>query len=146
MKRKEFIKVCGAACLSASPLMILLESCGLSNYYAHYAVINKIIIIKKSEFLLVQKDKTIERKFVLIKNEHLNYPICVFKLTDGTYSALLMECTHNGCELQNQGNYLVCPCHGSEFSNKGVVQNPPAESNLISYTITTDNENIFINL
>ncbi|MBK8722968.1 MAG: hypothetical protein IPL95_12085 [Saprospiraceae bacterium] len=41
MKRKEFIKVCGAACLSASPLMILLESCGLSNYYAHYAVNNK---------------------------------------------------------------------------------------------------------
>ncbi|MBK8722771.1 MAG: hypothetical protein IPL95_11025 [Saprospiraceae bacterium] len=38
------------------------------------------------------------------------------------------------------------PVMGVNFSNKGVVQNPPAESNLISYTITTDNENIFINL
>ena len=87
-----------------------------------------------------------QRKYVLLKSDKFNFPICIFKIGEDTYSALLMECTHNGCELQPQGDNLLCPCHGSEFSNKGVVQNPPAEENLKTFTIKTDNENIYIQL
>jgi cytochrome b6-f complex iron-sulfur subunit len=83
---------------------------------------------------------------VLIRNERFNFPICVYKLDENNYTALLMECTHRSCELQPQGTYLICPCHGSEFNNKGVVQNPPAEQNLRTFKITTDNEHIYIQL
>jgi len=62
------------------------------------------------------------------------------------YSALLMQCTHKGCELKPQGNYLACPCHGSEFDNKGVVQNPPAEQNLQNFQTKADDKNVYINL
>ena len=57
-----------------------------------------------------------------------------------------MQCTHKGCELQAQGDFLICPCHGSEFTNQGVVQNPPAEQDLQTFKISIDNENIYIYL
>ena len=83
---------------------------------------------------------------MLIRAAQFNYPIIVYRLAEGTYSALLMECTHKNCELQPQGAYLVCPCHGSEFSNTGVVQNPPAEENLRTFQITQDHEHLYIQL
>lgn len=90
------------------------------------------------------KDKKVERKYVLLKSEKFDFPICVFKLSEENYSALLMECTHKGCELHNQGEFLVCPCHGSEFSNKGVVQNPPADQNLKTFSVKTDIDHIYV--
>jgi Rieske Fe-S protein len=57
-----------------------------------------------------------------------------------------MECTHKGCELQPHGSYLSCPCHGSEFNNKGAVQNPPAEHSLKTFNVITDNENIYVSI
>jgi cytochrome b6-f complex iron-sulfur subunit len=144
MNRKEFIKACGLACLGSAALAALLEGCTSSNYFARTSMEGNKLVIKKSEFTTVEKDKTTQRKYVLVKSDKFNFPICVYKLNEGEYSALLMECTHKGCELQPHGEYMMCPCHGSEFSNKGVVQNPPAEHNLQSFKTTTDNENIYI--
>ncbi|MES2559892.1 MAG: Rieske 2Fe-2S domain-containing protein [Bacteroidota bacterium] len=146
MDRKEFLKTCGVACLSGATLITFLESCSSANYFAKTSTEGNRIAIKKSEFISVEKDKTTARKYVLVKTEKLNFPICLYKLSELEYSALLMECTHKGCELQPQGEYMICPCHGSEFSNKGVVQNPPAEQNLQSFKTITDNENIYIQL
>lgn len=146
MDRKEFIKTCGFACLSGSVFSTVLQGCGSANYFAQNTVADKILTIQKSEFIKVDKDKQTERKYVLVKLEKFNFPICIYKLDKDTYSALFMECSHKGCELQPHGVYLICPCHGSEFSNKGVVQNPPAEENLISFKTTTDDDNIYIQL
>lgn len=93
-----------------------------------------------------EKGKIVQRKYVLVRSEKLGFPICVYKLDDQHYSALLMECTHKGCELQPHGDFLVCPCHGSEFNSTGAVLSPPAEQNLHAYTLTTDHENIYIQL
>jgi cytochrome b6-f complex iron-sulfur subunit len=144
MDRKSFIKSCGIACMSTSMIALLMESCASTNHFATVVVNDKKLMIKKSEFIHIEKEKTIERKFVLVKTDKLSFPICLFKLNDNEYSAVLMECTHNSCELHNQGEYLVCPCHGSEFSNKGVVQNPPAENNLISFKTMVEKEEIII--
>lgn len=146
MDRKEFLKTCGVACLSGAALITFLESCSSANYFAKTTVTGNKIAIKKAEFVSVEKGKTTARKYVLVKSEGLNVPICVYKINEHEYSALLMECSHKGCELQPHGEYMICPCHGSEFSNKGVVQNPPAEQNLQSFKTTTDNENIYIQL
>src|SRR5690348_7028417 len=127
MNRKEFIKTCGLTCLSGVTLSFLLESCVGTNYFAKTSYANNQITIPKSEFIQFTKDKTIQRKYVLVRHDKFNYPICIYKLDQESYSALLMQCTHSGCELQPHGNYLTCPCHGSEFDSKGVVQNPPAE-------------------
>ena len=144
MDRKEFIKTCGVACFGGSVLITMLESCSSSEYFARTTFESNRIKISKIEFDKVEKGKTVARRFVLVKSEKFTYPLCVYKISEEEYSALLMQCTHNGCELKPQGSYLACPCHGSEFTNRGVVQNPPAEQNLRSFKTSTDNENIYI--
>jgi len=146
MERKEFIKNCGFACIGGTALMAFLQSCASTAYFAQTALEDNKILIKKTEFLTTKKEKIKKRKLVLVKSEKFGFPICVYKISEVEYSALLMQCTHKGCELQPQGSFLVCPCHGSEFSNKGVVQNPPAEQNLLTFKTTIDNENIYIHL
>ncbi len=146
MDRKEFIKTCGFACIGGTALAALLESCASTNYVAETTLNNNQITIKKTEFVKIKNNKTVPHKYILLRSDKYAFPICVYKHSDESYSALLMQCTHNGCELQAQGDYLVCPCHGSEFSNKGIVQNPPAEVNLKTFQIKTDNENIYIQL
>jgi len=146
MERKDFIKSCGYICVGGAALAMLLDSCASTNYFAQADSTGSQIVMKKTEFLKVVKDKNVERKYVLVKSEKFNFPICVYKTGGEKYSALLMQCTHNGCELQPQASYLVCPCHGSEFSNQGVVQNPPAEQNLQTFKILTDHEHIYIQL
>jgi cytochrome b6-f complex iron-sulfur subunit len=146
MQRKEFIKTCCIASISGTALAALLQSCASTNYFAQTTLANNQVTIKKTEFVKIEKEKLVQRKYVLVKTDKLTFPIYVYKISDEVYSALLMECTHKGCELQPNGNYLICPCHGSEFTNQGVVQNPPAEENLRSFKTTTDNDNIYIQL
>jgi cytochrome b6-f complex iron-sulfur subunit len=146
MNRKDFIRTCGLTCIAATGVMVFLEGCASAAYYAQATAEGRQITIRKSEFVKVDNEKTTERKYVLVRHESLGYPICIYKLSETEYSALLMQCTHNSCELDPQGSYLVCPCHGSSFSNKGEVQNPPAEQNLRSFETRTDNENIYVQL
>jgi cytochrome b6-f complex iron-sulfur subunit len=122
----------------------LLPGCATSNYTAQTTETNNRIAIKRSEFTASANGETTARKFVLVRTDKFSFPIGVYKLDEENYSALLMECTHRGCELQPQGDFLLCPCHGSEFSNRGVVQTPPAEENLKTFQIKTDNENIYV--
>lgn len=144
MDRKNFIKSCGYTCLGGSVLFTLLQSCTSTHYFARTNFENNTFIISKSEFFIEKKAKTIERKFVLIKSEKYKYPIFIYKIEQDSYSALLLQCTHKGCELRPQAKFLVCPCHGSEFDHLGNVQKPPAEQNLTTFKTTTDNENIFV--
>ncbi len=146
MDRKEFIKTCGIACLGGTAVAAILQGCTSTNYFAQSIAANNQITIKKTEFMLTNKDTKTERKYILLKSDKFNFPICIYKLNEQTYSAVLMECTHKSCELQPHGEYLICPCHGSEFSNKGIVQNPPAEDNLKTFQLKTDNENIYVQL
>ena len=149
MDRKNFIKTCGFACVGGTALTALLQSCSSTNpnHFAQTALANNQINIKKNEFVQqLKNDKPTYRKYVLVKNEKVAFPIILYRLSDTDYTALLMECTHKGCELVPQRSFLACPCHGSEFNNKGVVQNPPAQENLKSFKIITDNENVYIQL
>jgi Rieske Fe-S protein len=144
MERKDFIKQCTMLCMGGVALS-LLHSCK-GNYYAISTIKENSLAVKKTEFIEVKDGKSKNRKYVLLRTEKLPFPICIFKLNETAYSALLMECTHKSCELNPHGDYLICPCHGSEFSNLGVVQNPPAETNLTTYKVNQDNENIYIQI
>jgi cytochrome b6-f complex iron-sulfur subunit len=143
VNRKEFIKTCGVAWVGSAFLPIL-PGCGTSVYFAKSSLTENLLAIPKSEFLIEKKNKF--RRYVLTKSGKFNFPVYIFRFSGDNYSALLLECTHKSCELEPHGEYIACPCHGSEFSNRGVVQNPPAEKNLITFKTTTDNENIYVHL
>jgi len=146
MNRKDFIRNAGYAFVGGTAAVVLLQNCATANYFAPHVVSNNQIAIKKLEFVHVENNKTTQRKYVLVKTSLYDFPVCIYKLSEQNYSALLLKCTHKGCELKPHGDFLSCPCHGSEFSNTGNVQNPPAEENLKTFQVKTDNENIYVQL
>jgi cytochrome b6-f complex iron-sulfur subunit len=146
MQRKEFIKTCSGLCLVGLGRAAVLSSCGSANYYAkHTEQENKIEVLKK-EFLIQKKGNAKQREYVLVTSDQLQTPICLYKHSDEDYTALLMLCTHQGCELTVAGQMLNCPCHGSDFDSRGIVQNPPADKNLTSFKVSTDAEKIYIHI
>jgi len=86
------------------------------------------------------------RQYIIVKNESLTFPVYLYRFSDNEYSAVLMKCTHQGAELSASGDHLHCPSHGSEFNNKGILSQGPAEKNLRAFKVSADNEKIFIDL
>ena len=69
------------------------------------------------------------------------------RLADGGFLAVYQRCTHLGCTVpwdQAQGMF-VCPCHNSQFSPDGDVQNPPAPRPLDLFLITISEGMITVN-
>lgn len=146
MERRDFIKSACLTCAGSIGAAWLLQACTPQKYITNVTVKENKLAIKKSEFTVVKKDKTIQQKFILVKPENAQFPIAIYKLNDNEYKALYLQCTHQGCELSPHETMMVCPCHGAEFNPKGEVTNGPAETNLKSFPTTTDNENIYIQI
>ncbi len=146
MDRRSFIKSSCISCASGIGAMWLLQACTTQKYVTNFEIKDKKLTIKKSEFTVVKKDKTIEQKFLLIKPDNVSFPIALYKLNENNYKALYLECTHQGCELTPHETVLVCPCHGAEFNSKGEVTQGPAENNLKTFEISYDKENIYIQI
>jgi len=143
MERKEFIKRCCYAAIGIPILATTLQSCG-AIYYATIIKDANRLIVKKSEFWYIKKDKKVSRSFVLVKTDNMEFPICLYKMDIDVYSASLLHCTHRGCELNVGGGIYSCPCHGSEFSTTGKVLEGPAIKDLKTFKTEMDNENIYI--
>jgi Rieske Fe-S protein len=141
MERKEFLKTCGFACLGGVFLGTILEGCS-SGKSIGGTIDQSNLVIPVSAF----QHKDSYRKYVVVQHENLKYPVCVYRFSDTDYSALLMRCTHQGAELQVFGARLQCPAHGSEFNNKGVVQNGPADTNLRTFPVTLQKNQLYISL
>ncbi len=141
MKRKEFIKTCGYACLGATIIGTVLQSCVSTktisaNISGDNLIVPKTDFIKNEDYL----------KYVIVNNNNLQFPIYVFRFSETEYTALYLQCTHQGNELNAYGDKLVCSAHGSEFDNKGNVTNGPATKPLRSFPIQIDNQNLLISL
>jgi Rieske Fe-S protein len=145
MDRKEFIKTCGFACLGVSTLGMLLQSCAGSKIISAQ-ILGDNIIVPLADFKVIKNNTTSFRKYLVIQNEKLQYPICVYRFSDQEYSALYMQCTHQGAELTAYGDKMVCSAHGSEFDNKGNVTNAPADKPLKKFPTDIDNQNLKISL
>jgi Rieske Fe-S protein len=57
-----------------------------------------------------------------------------------------MRCPHQGAELQVFGDRLQCPAHGSEFNDKGVVKTGPADTNLRTFPVSINKDQLLISL
>ena len=141
MERKLFLKNCGYACLGISGLSLFLESCS-GTKQIEGTLRNTDLVVPVTSFLHNNSFK----KYIVVSHEKMKYPICVYRFNENTYSALLMRCTHQGAELQVFGEKLECPAHGSAFNNMGIVQNGPADTNLRTFPVSLQNDQLFISL
>ncbi len=146
MKRRDFIRTSCLSCISGSVLTLALQGCSSAYYAKQVDLKQNDLVIKKSEFVEIKKDKQSIRNVIVAKHEKLGFPIAIFRLDENQYSAIYLECTHQGNEVQPHGNYLLCEGHGSEFDNKGKVTQGPAEKALRTFAVKTDQEYIYINL
>lgn len=131
MKRKEFIVKCSLCMIG------VVAGCAGTKY---------VSVPIEGDSLVVPLLSFTDRKYVVVENEKLEYPICVYRFSDNEYKALLMRCTHQGTELQVFGDRLQCPAHGSEFSNTGTVQNGPADTALRTFEVSVLTDTIKIKL
>jgi Rieske Fe-S protein len=145
MNRRNFIANSCTACLGTTALSGLLTSC-TSTRYINGTLGNDGLTINTGEFRIIKKGKAAYRSFIIVRNEGLQYPICVYRFGETEYTALWMRCTHQGTELQASGDYLQCSAHGSEFNNKGQVTNGPADKNLRTFPVNLNNNELFIDL
>lgn len=84
--------------------------------------------------------------YLVIRNDALLYPICVYRISDVVYTALYMRCSHQGAELQVAGDRLTCPAHGSEFDQQGASRQGPASIPLRSFPTIIRAQELFIDL
>ncbi len=145
MQRKEFIKKCGFACLGTASLAALFQNCTSAKIMAG-KIIDDDMILPLSDFESGTGNVKQYKSYVVIQNEILQYPICVYRHNEREFSALWMQCTHQGAELQVFGDKLQCPAHGSEFGSRGDVQNGPADNKLRSFPVTIENNQLKISL
>jgi Rieske Fe-S protein len=143
MNRKEFIVKSCAACIGATALSTIVSSCAATQF-VNGKLTKDGILIDANEFALKEKDKY--RLYIVVRNEELLFPICVYRFSHTDYAALWMQCAHQGAELNVAGQYLQCPAHGSEYSNRGKVTNGPADRDLRTFPVTLNNNQIFIDL
>jgi Rieske Fe-S protein len=145
MDRRKFIKESCAVCVSAAAITGLISSCSSTRYIS--GKLGKDgLTIDKNEFVSKQRNKKGYLPFIIVRNEALLYPVCIYRFSENNYSALWMRCTHQGTELQASGDRLQCPAHGSEFDNQGTVKTGPADKALRSFPVTVSNNQIFIDL
>lgn len=123
----------------------MLQNC-IPTRYVSGSLETDGISLAVSDFNEQKKEKVIAHKFIVVQHERLAFPIYLYKISDQEYSALWMQCSHQGNELQALGDQLHCPAHGSEFDIKGNVTQGPAAHNLRSFPVSINGNTIFIDL
>jgi Rieske Fe-S protein len=132
------------SCLTATFFSsALLQSCAPTQYINGKLDPNGLIV-EKNQFRVGSKGSY--ASFIVVRNENLLFPVCVYRFSETEYSAIWLKCAHMGAEVNVVGDTLQCPAHGSEYTNRGVVTNGPATSNLRTFPVEVRNDEIFIDM
>lgn len=145
MNRRTFLKDSCLACLGIATAGTFLASCKTMKHSSG-ELTNDGLLVPLKDFLAGKEGQQQHHSYLVIRNEALQYPICVYRFTEQEYTALYMRCSHQGAELQAAGDRLHCPAHGSEFDNKGMVQQGPADEPLRSFPVRINGDQLFIDL
>lgn len=145
MDRKQFLKACGYGCLAGSSILTLMAGCSSTKILSG-EIKGSDLLVSTSDFEVRENGGIGYKKYVIVRNDLLKFPICVYRSAQAEYTALLMECTHQGSELQVFGDRLQCPSHGSEFDDKGAVKSGPAYLDLRSFPTIIENNILKISL
>lgn len=74
------------------------------------------------------------------------YDVAVQKNPDNSYTALLLQCTHQENQLTVTGSGYHCNLHGSNFDKQGAVKKGPAELPLQRFETSVDNNSLNIHI
>lgn len=68
------------------------------------------------------------------------------RLADGGFLALYQRCTHLGCNVpwDQSAQRFVCPCHSSQFTMDGELENPPAPRPLDLFPVAIEAGSVIV--
>lgn len=140
MERRTFLRSSCNACLLLATGMIMpaLSGCGPGAYQVFQGEV-------KNDRVDVPVDAFAKGPLVLVRPKGWYYSIALRKKDDGSYSALLLKCTHQDNQLTAASDGYTCSLHGSAFNSDGKVIKGPAERALKTYPVTVENNFILIN-
>lgn len=145
MERLKFIKACGAICIGGVTIPALFQNCA-SIKMLERTIEGDNLIVPVQDFEIRDKEVLRFKKYIIVQNQQLKYPICVYRNSASEYQALWMRCTHQGTELQVFGDALQCPAHGSEFSKDGSLTQGPADKPLRTFPVILESDQLKISL
>ena len=139
MKRREFLEHAErlAACALGSGAVLSLGGC-LGFHHVNTTVSGNQLIIRRADFG--------SGRFALVDAPGLQLPLYVYRSDDGEFSAVSTRCMHRGCQVEPVAAHLVCPCHGSEYSNTGEVLKGPTLEPLRRLPVSVAGDTIVIGL
>ena len=131
---------CNLCLLGAAGLLAAeLSSCSSAKYSVYKTTVtNKNIEVPASLFAA--------SSLQIIRPSGWYRDIALQKKEDGSYTALLLECTHQENALTVTGNGFHCSLHGSDFDRNGKVRKGPAEVSLTNYQTTIQANSIIIHV
>lgn len=137
MNRRHFLeRVSGAAaCAACTGLALPLSGC-LGFHYVTSAIQGGSIVVRKADIG--------STPFVLVEAPDGLQPVYLYRDDTGGFAAVSTRCTHRGCTVEPVAGHLVCPCHGSEYTNRGEVLKGPAERPLARYPVREDGDALLI--
>jgi len=140
MDRKEFIQTSCSACMLMTAGFFLSAMPGCTPKYSVFKteVVDKKLTLPLSAF----KQSSLQ----LVRPKGWYYDIAVEKNNDNTYTALLLQCTHQENQLTPDGNGFHCNLHGSQFDSEGNVRKGPAERPLQRYRTYMDMNSLIIEI
>jgi Rieske Fe-S protein len=144
MQRRDFLKGACRICL----LGTAVAAAGNSLYGCSPSVGNALLKPTITDNKIAVPLSIFEKgNLQIITPEKYPYEIALEKKQDGTYTALLLKCTHYDNPLTPTGNSYTCNVHGSKFSKAGDVQKGPAEHSLqqLPTTVSSTNLSILLN-
>ncbi len=126
LNRRQFVKQAGGLA-GVGAALTFLEGCAHNEIKPSTNVNFTVDLADSSSAPLQNVGGTIVKNGVII-----------IRKSSTEYVALSTVCTHESCTVNyNSGSSrLVCPCHGSIFSNSGQVIQRPATSPLPSYSVS----------
>lgn len=140
MHRRNFIssscKICllGAAGYSVTQLI----SCSPAIPVYKTSITNGNVIVPLNLF-----DKN---TLQIIRPGGWYYDVAVQKNTDDSFTALLLQCTHQENQLNVSKSGFHCSLHGSDFDKQGKVRKGPAEQPLHRFETSVNNNTLNIHV
>lgn len=142
MERRAFLKSSCNACLlvAAGYIAPQLAGCSAPGY-----AIFKTEILNKKISMPVGLFQT--NPIQMVRPKGWYYDIAVQQKPDNTYTAILLQCTHQANQLIPAAkNGYTCSLHGSQFDESGLVRKGPASKPLQQYKTSVENNNLIIEI
>jgi len=139
VNRRDFLQRLEAASAAALCGGAALPFTGCIGFHYVNATVNgSAVSIARREF-----EST---RFALVDVPGLPLPLYVYRDDKDRFTAVSTRCMHRGCQVEPVDSHLVCPCHGSEYTNQGEVMKGPTLLPLERYVVTADDEAVVINV